>query len=182
MPSSRTAKPAAESDAGVFVTSTGLKVKVTRVDPMFIQAVVTANPVPRPPTYEVQTVTGRTEVHRMDAVSAKQLENGMSQWQAYLDERAAAQVAQNDRVMKAMFLVGAECEVPDNGWEKKWKFLGVPVPTDPDERRVFYLMAELPAADVTGLMSAIMRLAGVDEEIVAEAEAAFRNQVPDGAE
>lgn len=166
----------------VYETSTGLKVRIQAVDPMFMQTVVNSAPLPKAPTYEVTTMSGRVEVHRMDAKSAEQLENGMSIWQAYMEERAYAQAEQNQRVMKAIFLMGTQVDVPEDGWEKKWRFLNVPVPTDPDERRAFYLMSELPAVDTVGLMSAVMRLAGVDEAIVKQAEDTFRGEVREGDE
>jgi len=166
----------------VYETSTGLKIKISAVDPMFMQTVVNSVPLPKVPTYEVTTVSGRVEVHRMDEKSAEQLENGKSVWQAYKEERALAQNEQNQRVMKAIFLMGTECEIPNTNWEKKWRFLDIQVPTDPDEKRAFYLTSELPAADQVGLMSAIMRLAGVDEVLVKQAEDAFRSEVREGDE
>ncbi len=169
-----------EDEKDVFVTSKGLKVRVSPVDPMFMQAVVNSVSIPKTPVYEVKTVTGRTEVHRLDEKAAAQMPDGLSIWEAFLEERSAALALQNERVMKAMFLVGAETEVPDNGWDKKWQMLGVEVPTDPEERKIFYLRSELSGEDVTGLMSAIMRAGGVDEEMIRQAEDAFRDTVLEG--
>lgn len=182
MPSKPVKSAAKTANKSEFETSTGLKIQISAVDPMFMQTVVNSVPLPKAPTYEVTTMSGRVEVHRMDAIAAKQLENGESIWQAYLEERTYAQNEQNQRVMKAIFLMGTQCEIPEGNWEKKWRFLNIPIPTDEEEKRAFYLTAELPAADQVALMSAIMRLAGVDENIVKQAEDTFRSEVREGDE
>lgn len=182
MPSKTTKSGTKQSDKEVFETSTGMKIKISAVDPMFMQTVVNSVPLPKVPTYEVTTISGRVEVHRMDEKSAQQLDNGIAIWQAYREEKSMAQNQQNERVMKAIFLMGTECDIPQTNWEKKWRFLGIQVPVDADEKRAFYLTSELPVQDQVALMSAIMKLAGVDENLVRQAEDTFRSEVREGNE
>jgi hypothetical protein len=164
----------------VYTTSDGREVQIARVDPMFIQRVINSVKMPKRPSYEIKTLSGRTETHLMDAESAKETPGGEDIWEQYSTELAQATNEQNSRLMNALFYMGTKCDVPDDGWESKWSFLGIDVPEKPDERRAFYLTSELPTEDTIGLMSAILRLTGVPEESLREAQDAFRNSVPDG--
>lgn len=161
-----------------FTTSSGVKVLLKPVDPIFIQSVSSSVKIPKTPTYEVTTVSGRVERHKMDAKAAEQLPDGTSLWQQYIDERNEAQTEQSNRILRAILYMGTEVELPSHDWEKKFRFLGIDVPDDPDERRVFYLTSELTTQDTMALMTQVMRLTGVDEEVVQRAEEAFRNPVP----
>lgn len=160
-----------------FTTSTGVKVLLKPVDPIFIQSVAASIKLPKAPTYEVTTISGRTERHKMDAKAAEQLPDGTSIWEQYIDEHNEAQTEQSNRILRAILYVGTEVELPTHDWEKKFRFLGMDIPDDPDERRVFYLLSELSTHDTMALMTQVMRLTGVDEEVVQQAEAAFRNPV-----
>lgn len=160
-----------------FVTSSGVKVLLKPVDPIFIQSVAGSVKLPKTPTYETTTISGRTERHKMDAKAAEQLPDGASIWTQYIDERNEAQTEQSNRILRAILYVGTECELPEGDWERKFRFLDIDIPDDPDERRVFYLLSELSTHDTMALMTQVMRLTGVDEEVVQRAEESFRNPV-----
>lgn len=162
-----------------FTTSSGLAIKIQQVDPMFLQKVINSVHIPKAPTYEVTTISGRKETHIMDAKSAAETPGGEETWENYVLERDLALRTQNDRLMNALFYMGTECEIPVGSWERKWAFLGIDVPSDPDERRAFYLTSELPTEETVNLMSAVLRLTGVDAELLQQAEDAFRDSVPD---
>jgi len=124
-----------EVKTSVFTTSSGVEVTLKPVDPIFIQSVSSTVKIPKAPFYEVTTISGRTERHKMDAVAAKQLENGQSIWDQYIEERNEAQTEQSNRILRAILYMGTEVEVPGQDWEKKFRFLGVDIPDDEDERR-----------------------------------------------
>jgi hypothetical protein len=172
------AKQASKTE--VFKTSDGREVQISRVDPMFIQRVINSVKMPKRPTYEVKTLSGRTETHLMDEASATETPGGEDIWKQYSDELTQATNEQNSRLMNALFYMGAKFDVPDDGWESKWNFLGIDVPEKTQERVAFYLTSELATEDTIGLMTAILRLTGVPEESLREAQDAFRNTVPDG--
>lgn len=164
----------------VYTTKAGLEITVKAVDPVFVQRAMASVEMPKRPTYEAKTFGGRYEIHPMDAESAKQTIGGKALWDFYQERLTAAQLKQNDVTIKALFLLGTECELPNNGWESKYRFLDILVPDNPDEKRAFYLASELPVEDISGLTSAIMKLTGVSEEAIADAEAAFRGAVREG--
>lgn len=161
----------------VYVTKAGLEITLKTVDPSIIQQVMRSVPMPKRPTYEAKTFGGRYETHPLDEESAAQTPGGTAQWEAYQADLVQAQAEQNDRVTKALFMYGTDCEVPENGWAAKHEFLGLYVPVEPDMRRAHYLSSELSAEDLGNLITAIMRRTGVSEEAIADAEAAFRSAV-----
>lgn len=161
----------------MFVTSDGIEIRLRKVNPVFMQSVVNSVKIPKPPTYETTTISGRKETHQMDEVSAQQLPDGESIWRNYVTERDLALAEQSSRLARAIFYTGTDCEVPDTDWKDKYDFVGVEVPTKEGELRAFYLMNELQPEDTAGLMTAIMRLTGVDEEMIQQAEDAFRDTV-----
>lgn len=160
-----------------FTASTGLEVTIKPVDAMFLQKVINSVPKPKRPTYTAVTASGRREEHLLDPESAKSNPADMEKWAAFVEERANADRVQNERVMNALFYSGTECEIPNDGWREKWEFLGVAIPENPNELRAFYLSSELPSKDAVDLMSAILRMTGVDEETLKNAEDAFRDTV-----
>jgi len=166
----------------IYTTATGLVIEVKKVDPALIQKVMRASPMPKRPVYEAKTFGGRIETHPLDEESAAQTPGGQDQWDYYQSELTEAQMAQNDRVINALFLYGTDCVVPDDGWVARHEFLGMRVPQEPDMMRAHYLSCELAAEDLAGVTSAIMKMTGVGEEAIADAEAAFRGAIRDKSE
>ncbi len=164
-------------DPDIYVCEDGLKVKVKQIPPMILQKVMSSVSMPERPTYEAKTISGRVEIWPLDAESAKEEPHGEARWNYYQEQLLAKQNEQNERVTLATFLFGTECEIPENGWDKKHEFLGLSVPTDPDERRAYYLATELSATDISNLMSKIMGTLQLPEEVIADAENSFRDSV-----
>lgn len=178
-----TAKKTAEvAEDNVYTCKSGLKVKVSPIPPMLLQKVMNSVPMPKRPTYETKTISGRTEEWPMDAESAAQSPNGTARWEYYQEESQSAQAQQNEKVTMAAFLFGTECEIPEDGWDQMQEFLDIRVPTDPDQRRAHYLATELPAEDIAGLMQKVMGQLQLPEELVADAEASFQRAVRSGPE
>lgn len=62
------------------------------------------------------------------------------------------------------------------------RIIGVDIPSDPEELWVMYLMMSLSSDDIIRMSSHIMRLTGVDEEVIQQAEDSFRDSVQDEPE
>lgn len=162
-----------------YTTKKGLVVKLTRVDPVQMNRVIQSVKMPKRPTYETVTASGRVESHVMDEQAAKETPGGIELWKYYIEEKGIAASEQNDRLMRFLFHQGTEATIPEDGWRTKWEFAGIEPPPAKDvvATRAFYLANELESEDVIGLTSAILRLGGVDEKALADAEAAFLNPV-----
>ena len=169
----------------IFTTGTGKKIELKRVDAVFLQSVISSVKMPDKPTYEAKTISGRTEHHLMDEESAKQTEGGEKIWTDYQDELSRASSIQTERSLRALFLDGTVCpkgEFVDAQWEKRMHIIGVDLPSDPEELWVMYLMMSLSSDDIIRMSSHIMRLTGVDEELIQQAEDSFRDSVQEEPE
>lgn len=164
----------------------GLKIKLRRIQPLIINKVMESVELPERPTYETRTISGRIEKHPMDSASAKQTPGGEEVWKTYLDETERALVKQNTRSLTAIFVMGTDFEVPNDGWEEFQVALGIDVPDNKDLRRAHFLLTQIEDADeITDITSKIMRLTGVNETIISQAEGAFRDSIhnpPNGSD
>lgn len=164
----------------IFTTGRGMKIELCRVDPVFLQSVISSVKLPEVPTYTTTTISGRTEVHKMDKEAAEQTEGGKEAWEKYQEELARASSEQTERSLRALFLDGTvppTGEFIDREWERKMNIIGVKLPDDPIELWVMYLMMALTSDDIIRMSSHIMRLTGVDEELIQQAEDSFRDSV-----
>jgi len=92
---------------------------------------------------------------------------------------------QTERSLRALFLDGTvrpRGAFIDADWERRMRIIGVDLPSDPEELWVMYLMMSLSSDDVIMMSSRIMRLTGVDEEVIQQAEDSFRDSVQDEPE
>jgi len=171
-----------EKEENVYVTETGLVIKISSIPPMLLQKVMSSVKMPERPTYEAKVgFSGRVEIWPLDEVSAKETEHGVTRWEYYDEVKTQQQAIQNDRITAAAFLFGTECEIPENGWDKRQEYLGLEIPTDPDQRRAHYLATELSAKDVADLMQAVLGTLQIPEEAIADAEGSFQRSVRDGS-
>ncbi len=169
----------------IFTTGKGIKIELKRVDAVFLQSVISSVRMPEKPTYTATTSSGRTETHPMDEDSAKQTEGGEKIWADYQEEMGRASSVQTERSLRALFLDGTV--VPkgafvDPSWQRRMEIIGVDLPMDPEALWVMYLMMSLESDDIIRMSSHIMRLTGVDEEIIQQAEDTFRDSVQDQPE
>ena len=167
----------------IYECEDGMLVTILPIPPMLLQKVMSSVEMPKRPMYEAKVGFGsRTEEWPMDELSAEQTEHGRTRWEYYEEQLTFSQSKQNEKVTMAAFRFGTACEIPEDGWAVKQEFLDIEVPTEPDMRRAHYLATELSATDVAGLMAAVMRTLKLPEELVADAEASFRDSVRDRPE
>ena len=168
------------ADANLYTTTDGRKIKVKKVDALFIQSVQNSVTMPEKPTYETRTGAGKVEKRRMDKLSAEQTPGGIEIWEQYQKDLAEATSLQMERSMKAILLDGTvrpEGEFVTTAWQKRMRIIGIELPEDLDELWVMYLSTSLSAEDLLGLSGAIMRLTGVAEEVIQQAEGTFHDPV-----
>ncbi|HUW94627.1 MAG TPA: hypothetical protein VMW58_02475 [Anaerolineae bacterium] len=169
-----------KKDKEIFTTGKGMKIELRSVDPVFLQSVISSVKMPPVPTYTTTTISGRKETHKMDAQAAKETEGGEEIWKEYQEDLTRASSEQTERSLRALFLDGT---VPPTGefidpqWQRKMEIIGVTIPDDPVELWVMYLMMAMTSDDIIRMSSHIMRLTGVDEELIQQAEDSFRDSV-----
>lgn len=167
-----------------FTNSRGATVKIQPVNPWLMAELERTNaqaygkPAPLPPTYEVTLLGGAKETHAHDETTL-QTDDDRAAWQAYSVEKAAWDGFVGERMARMILSEGVIIDTIPAAWEKRLKFLGIPVPADDDEKKLLYAKSEIvpTSGDMVALMSAIMALSGVSAEALTTAEATFRSAV-----
>lgn len=156
----------------------GTRIKLLPVQPMLLNKVMISVAIPKRPTYETKSISGKVQVHPMDEKAAKETPGGETMWMYYQEETESALSEQNNRVVTAIMVMGTECVVPQTGWQAKQKALGLDIPEDPDLLRAHYLLTHISdPAELNEIISKIMRLTGVSEEVISQAEGSFQRSV-----
>lgn len=156
----------------------GLRIKLVPVQPMLLNKVMGSVEVPRRPTYETRSISGKVQNLPMDEKASKETPGGEVLWIYYIEETERALTEQNNRVITAILVMGTEFDVPESGWQGKQIALGITIPTDPDLLRAHYLLTNITdPAELNEIVAKIMRLTGVSEEVIAQAEGSFQRSV-----
>lgn len=164
-----------------FVTKAGVELTLVPIPPMLLEKVRGSVKYPPIPQYETKTAAGNIEKFNHDE-STLQTDADKAAWAEYTAAKREADRLLNERVMRALFLKGIALDMPaDDEWIKEQEFMGIEIPTDPQERKLHYIQTEILASseDMVGIMSDIMRLTGVEEAVVQSAEDSFRRAVED---
>lgn len=163
---------------GVFTATEGAmkgaRIEVFKVSPTLVQKVIQSVKLPKRPTYETRTFSGRVEVHPMDEVVAQQTPGYQGLWDQYVEDKAQAEADRNERLASVLLSRGTRYTLPDTGWVDEHEAMGLEVPTEPNMRRAHYLAVELDPEDLNDLVKEILRLTGITEERIKEAEDSFR--------
>lgn len=170
--------PTGKVKNGVFTATEGKmkgeRIEVFKVSPSLVQKVIQSVKTVKRPTYETRTFSGRVEVHPMDEVVAQQTPGYQGVWDQYLEDKAEMEAERNERLATVLLSRGTKYALP-TGWEEEHEALGITVPTEPNAKRAHYLAVELDPEDLNDLVKEILRLTGITEEKIKEAEASFRS-------
>ncbi len=171
--------PTGKVKNGVFTATKGKlageRIEVFKVSPTMVQKVISAVKTVKRPTYETRTFSGRVEIHPMDKLVAEQTPGYQGVWEQYLEDKAEVDAERNERLATLLLSRGTRYNVPTDGWEEEHEALGLVVPTEPNVKRAHYLAVELDPDDLNDLVKEVLRLTGITEEKIKEAEASFRD-------
>lgn len=164
-----------------FVTSRGIAVECLPI-PTLVEKMQAQYPMPAPPTYTVETITGVKEVHPYDeaTVAALGTEEAKAAWAEYQQKLQAATAAYNQALMRLVMLRGIKFELPaGDEWVEEQRFIGLAVPDNPRERKLHWLETEALATleDYAALINGVMEASGIPQEAIDQAEATFRREV-----
>lgn len=163
----------------VFTTSKGITVKVVGVSQLWLDKLRTAVQFPEPPKYSVKTVAGDEEWHEHDETTLETPEDKQA-WQEYQVAYATAEFKRNEMITKYILTQGIEVVIPEEGdWADMMSFLGIQQSKNPVERKYDYIRTEVlgTAEDIAAVLTKVMRLTGVPEEALAEAQESFRDML-----
>lgn len=161
-----------------FTTSRGIVLECLPI-PTLLEKLQAQHPLPEPPTYEVKTATGIVEKHVHDETTLE-TDAEKAAWADYQLRRAAAERELQAALMRIILVRGIKVDLPESdGWIKEQEYIGLSVPSDPFQRRLYYLETEalVSQSDYEGLVLAVMAASGISEEALAQVEATFRHPV-----
>lgn len=164
-----------------FTTSTGIEVRILGLSQLLLDKTRTSVKFPDPPTYELETVAGKKEVHAHNETTLETDEDKKA-WADYQTALAEADRLQKDRLLKLILMKGIEVDMPeeegaDDDWLAVQAFIGLEVPEDTLGKRYDYITTEVISnpEDLAEIMQLVMEKSGVPKEALAEARASFRS-------
>jgi len=147
------------SDIEIFLTEDGVQVRILKNPklPMLVSRAMSSVDVPKRPTYEVKTFSGRVEVFPLDEKSAEQTEGGTERWNLYQQELKDAETERNLRVLRAIFGLGIDLDLPeDDEWIMDLEIAGIPLPSSEREMKLEYMMTQLSVTDMNNIIKKVM--------------------------
>lgn len=139
-----------------------------------------AEAMPKPPTYKVEVIGGRTEEHEHDEKTIAEPdtpEADKQAWAQYKEKLAELDDDYNSKLARLVLTRGIRYEPHQNGdWVAEHEWLGLHVPDDPRERALHYIETEVIGgqADIQEIILGVWRASGVPEELISQIEAAFQ--------
>jgi len=135
--------------------------------------------LPEPPTYTISYPGGETEEAPHDETT---LETGeeRTRWLEFVERFTEANVEVMEKWAKAVALLCiVDLEIPD-GWEGDFEYVGLEVPTDERDARVFYINnVLLPSEeDKVSFGQTVMTISSIRREDLALIGAEFQSIVP----
>lgn len=158
-----------------FVTSRGVTLEFLPI-PALLEKLQAQHKLPEPPIYEVKTATGVTEKHTHDETTLE-TDADKAAWAEYQKNLQEATARLNLALMRLVMLRGVKVQMPkDDTWIAEQQFIGLTVPDNPRERKLYWLETEALASqdDYAQMLAGVMAASGLSEEVVQQAEATFR--------
>lgn len=159
-----------------FTTSKGVVIRILGLSPLILKRLERQyeedNPKPKPPTYTVETAGGGTETHIHDETTAETPKE-IAALRQYKSAVAAWDSGLESLTLRLMAIAGIDFDMPEsNAWEAIPKAMGLRIPEDEVERKLFYFetTAVGNSQDMVAVMGLVMGLdqvqGGNDQETV----------------
>lgn len=182
------------STSKVFVNSKGFKVVLHGIPPLEVPLLYNSVRQPDIPTYTIETAGGGSETHKHEVDPSKGIntlvtDEDKENWARYLDEKQQVDNELADRIATAALIDGIDidqdalkAEYPR--WEKRMLMKGLKVPEDAEEKELLFKRTFVIASttDLKNLVSDVMELTGVSQELIDSTKASFPDSVESGAQ
>jgi len=174
-----------------FVFSSGRVVTLKPISPIFMSNADKAieqnwikehGALPTPPTYEVLMGEGENAVVQEYEYDDESISDGTPEeqeaYQNYLEAINEYTLYTTTKTTEVMIRRGVEVDYPE-GWEDDYLALGMEIPEDPYEKKIYYIENECVGVpmDYANLVQHLMNMTGIDPGLVEEALAGFRDNL-----
>lgn len=188
---------------GSFVNSSGRAFAIEGISPLLpekIRAAVAAEwevagralpPMPKPPAYEVENAAGEKSPHAHDETTLVTDEDKAA-WASYQQKLSDYRLIEslfeaeiNKRILRAVCLCVKVNDADYTDWIDEQEVLGIPLPEKNAEKRISFVETNVirSTEDILRLMTAVMKLAGIADDRMAEAaEKSFRAAMDEAVE
>lgn len=176
-----------------YTTATGKKIVLHGLPPMMVERLQAQYDARKPkiPTYIVIDIAGSEEIHDHNITTLEvegdpvETEKNKKLWDEYVKGTAAIDKESSEAMMRMIMLRGVYVsDYDENGsWVEEQEFLGLQIPTDASARRYHYLQTEIigDVNDLNTIMVIVMKLSGIPEEYLREAENLFQSAMEEAA-
>lgn len=171
-----------EAEIQELHTASGHTIQIKPLSPFLLDKLNTAFPVPEPPTYEIETASGDIEIHVHDEETLETDEDKQA-WEEYSIEFNRVAKEKNDASIRIFIDQGVtlpEEILPEiEHWKELLVSCGMPVPESAIDQKVEFVKDIILTNpdDIMLVMSEVVKLSGVSEKLVRQAEDSFRDQV-----
>lgn len=160
-----------------FVSSKGASIELRPVSQFKIDTLRASKHETPAPTYEMSVAGGGKQVIPLDQIIAAN-QGRLEEWNQYLEKRAKEEEEHSKKFLFLIIWEGVQITVPDmdSEWQKVNDFLGIEVPENLVERKLFYVYNELLGTpqDLGDLIAEIFAVSQIDEEAVKQLRDSFR--------
>lgn len=165
----------------VYTTTRGVEVVLTGMPPLLPQQISDSVKMPEIPTYEVETSSGTKEIWEHDETTI-QTEEDKEIWNAYLEEKEAAETLITERLLKAILLESVSIPNLDKhleAWKSRQRLIGIELSENPEELLLNFKETEVfrEVPDVEFVMSKVLELTGVPREEISSMKDSFPDTV-----
>ena len=176
-----------------YTTSTGKKIVLHGLPPMMVERLQAQYDARKPkiPTYIIIDIAGTEEIHDHNITTLEvegdpvETEKNKKLWDEYVKGTAAIDKESSEAMMRMIMLRGVYVsDYDENGsWIDEQEFLGLTIPSDTSARRYHYVQTEIigDANDLNTIMTIVMKLSGIPEEYLREAEHLFQSAMEEAA-
>ena len=130
------------------------------------------------PTYTMN-VLGNDVPYPMDEEIARNT-GRLDEWKEYLKAKSALERDKAKKFTDLLIYDGVDIEVPgpESEWQTTSDIFGIKIPTDPIARKLHYVYTEvlISQEDIVNLISQILSVSQMDEEVVRKIRDSFRAQ------
>lgn len=129
---------------------------------------------PKRPTYTIEYPGGETEEAEHDETTIAEMPEEKEKWEAYVKEYNRVASEFQERWMKTIIILGIT-EQPADGWEADYEYLGIKLPEDKRELRLWWVNNVLLPTDEdkSAFSETITLISTIGKEDLARIEESF---------
>ncbi len=168
-------------EARTYKTISGVEFRIKPISQYALNRLESSRKIPVVPLFKKETAGGGfdempyDEQYAIDHPDDPEVQANWNEYQTAVNEEL---LDYSKRLGRMIVLMGTEIEVPgmESDWQKEQEYLGFEPPTDPAERKVYYMLQSILTddRDISELTGEVLSLGRVDMEYVRRVRESFQ--------